>query len=38
MYIISVVVLQKATPLLFLLFCFKLEKNLDNKFRDLLQE
>jgi hypothetical protein len=26
------------TPLLFLLFCFKLEKNLDNKFLDLLQK
>ena len=24
-------------PLLFLLFCFKLKKNLDNKFLDLLQ-
>ena len=27
-----------TTPLLFLLFCFKLEKNLDNKFLDLLQK
>ena len=26
------------TLLLFLLFCFKLEKNLDNKFLDLLQK
>ena len=26
------------TPLLFLLFCFKLETNIDNKFRDLLQK
>ena len=32
MYIISVVVLQKTTHLLFLLFYFKLETNLDNKF------
>jgi hypothetical protein len=33
-------VLKKGitTPLLFLLFCFKLEKNLDNTFRDLLQK
>ena len=27
-----------TTSLLFLLFCFKLEKTLDNKFRDLLQK
>ena len=27
-----------TTPLLFLLFCFKLEKNLNNKFLDLLQK
>jgi hypothetical protein len=26
------------TPLRFLLFCFKLEKNFDNKFRDLRQK
>ena len=33
-------VLKKGiiTPLLFLLFCFELEKYLDNKFRDLLQK